>query len=113
METSQAAKGMATLPDPIGVVWVCARVYVFLRRRICAVIRACVYACAFLYVCARVCPICIVLCLLTAGPLVCAFSRWRAGDGVVCAERDAMNRPLIVDGCCRGTPRAKQMEMDL
>ena len=29
------------------------------------------------------------------------------------AERDAMNRPLIIDGCCRGTPRAKQVEMDL
>jgi len=28
-------------------------------------------------------------------------------------ERDAMNRPLIIDGCCRGTPRAKQVEMDL
>jgi hypothetical protein len=28
-------------------------------------------------------------------------------------ERDALNRPLIIDGCCRGTPRAKQVEMDL
>jgi len=24
-----------------------------------------------------------------------------------------MNRPLILDGCCRGTPRAKSVQMDL
>eukprot|EP00802_Teleaulax_amphioxeia_P021883 Tamp_22276.p1 GENE.Tamp_22276~~Tamp_22276.p1 ORF type:complete len:347 (+),score=101.94 Tamp_22276:2-1042(+) len=28
-------------------------------------------------------------------------------------ERDAMNRPIVLDGCSRGTPRERALEMDL
>jgi len=35
------------------------------------------------------------------------------GDEHVTAERDAMNRPIVLDGCFRGTPRQKALEMDL
>ena len=34
-------------------------------------------------------------------------------DEHVAAERDAMNRPIVLDGCFRGTPRQKALEMDL
>lgn len=34
-------------------------------------------------------------------------------DKHMAAERDAMNRPHVLDGCFRGTPRQKALEMDL
>jgi len=37
-----------------------------------------------------------------------ALTRARAS-----AERDAMNRPIVLDGCSRGTPRERALEMDL